>query len=105
MGISKPKESDSTPLDGSELLVTRAKPTSASTESSVTVECNEKYGIKYLVKFIVEKTMRAVLRPEETSPIESSTPMSMRANVIVTQENLKSQILLHNHTLNPELVD
>ena len=87
--ISKPKESDSTPLDGSELLVTRAKPTPASTESSVTVECNEKYSIKYLVKFIVEKTMRAVLRPEETSPIESSTPMSMRANVIVTQVKLQ----------------
>ena len=87
--IPKPKESDSTPLDGSELLVQQAKPTPTSTESSVTVEWNEKYSIKYLVKFIVEKTMRAVLRPEETSPIESSTPMSMRANVIVTQVKLR----------------
>jgi len=103
--ISKPQRKEQPPSDSSEALSSMATlPTTTSAGFPVTVDHFEKYKIKYLVKFVVEKTMKDISRQEHV-PFESSTPMPKRPNVRETQEHLKSQVLNRDPLLNREFVD
>ena len=85
--ISKPERKEPPPVDSSESSTSLAAPPAiASTGEAVTVDHFEKYNIKYLVKFVVEKIMKDVSRKDEDEdvPIESSTPMPKRPNVRIT---------------------
>ncbi len=84
--ISKQQREEPPPSDSSERLTSLAAAAPqavASTGEAVTVDHFEKYNIKYLVKFVVEKSMKDISRREEHIPIESSTPMPKRPNVNV----------------------
>lgn len=85
--ILKPQSKGLPPSDSSDCLTSLATlPATTSAGSAVTVDHFEKYNIKYLVKFVVEKTMKDISRQEKHVPLESSTPMPIkRQNVRVTQ--------------------
>ena len=69
-------------------------PTTTSAGVPGTVDHFEKYKIKYLVKFVVEKTMKDISRQEHV-PFESSTPMPKRPNVRETQVIYLQEIFNH----------
>jgi len=104
--ISKPQRKELPPSDSSECLTSLATfPATTSVRCDVTVDHFDKYNIKYLVKFVVEKTMKDISRLDKHDPLESSTPMPKRPTVRVTQEHLKSQVLIQDPLLNREFVD